>query len=139
LSLLRLHAVSRRPRRQNTLLQYWSENIVLVELPDGPQTGAELDHVIHHVRDRGNCSVGVDFSNVTIVTSTALATLLRLNTLLDTCGQRLLLCGVGHATRGITSVTGLDDVFQIVDNRFDALTRLQTLPGSATASAEMMH
>lgn len=120
-------------------MQHWSENIVLVELPEGPQTGADLDHVIRHVCDRGNCSVVMDFTNVTILTSTALATLLRLNTLLDTCGQRLLLCGVGHATRGIISVTGLDDVFQIVDNRFDALTRVQTLPGSATASAETRH
>lgn len=117
-------------------MQHWSENIVLVELPEAPQTGAELDHVIRHVCDQGNCSVVLDFSHVTILTSTSLATLLRLNTLLDSCGQRLLLCGLGPATRGIISVTGLDDVFQILDNRFDALTSLQTLPGSATASAQ---
>jgi anti-anti-sigma factor len=120
-------------------LQEWSESIVLVELPGEPQTREELDHGIRHVRDRGNCDVVIDFSNVTIMTSASLAVLLRLKKLLEDCGQRLSLCCVGPATRGIFSVTGLDGFFEIFDDRFDALAKVQSLPHGEAASAKKIY
>lgn len=109
-------------------IQDWSENMVLVELPGEPQTSKELENVVRHVRDRADCGVVADFSEVTILTSSSLAALLRLRKLLDGCEQPLVLCGVGQATRGIISVTGLDGVFDIVEDRFDALARAQAVP-----------
>ncbi len=117
-------------------IEKWSENIVLVELPCEPQTREELNRVIRHVCDRGNCDVMIDFSNVTIMTSASLAVLLRLKKLLEDCRQRLSLCCVALTTRGIFSVTGLDDFFEIFDDRFDALATVQALPGSPTSSGE---
>ena len=113
-------------------IQDWSENVTLVELQAEPGTGEQVEEVIRHVRDRGNCGVVMDFSNVTILTSTSLAGLLRLRKLLDDCGQRLLLCSVGSGTKGIISVTGLDDVFEIMDDRFDALATVEAQPNSPT-------
>jgi anti-anti-sigma factor len=117
-------------------VQEWSENIVLVELPGEPQTREELNHGIRHVRERGNCDVVIDFSNVTIMTSASLAALLRLKKLLEGPGQRLLLCCVGPTTRGIFSVTGLDGFFEIFDDRFDALATVQSLPQGEAPSAK---
>ncbi|UCD50571.1 MAG: STAS domain-containing protein [Phycisphaerales bacterium] len=116
-------------------IQDWSENVISVDLRAEPETREQIDKVIHQVRDRGNCGVVMDFSNVTILTSTSLAALLRLRKLLGDCGQRLLLCSVSSATKGVISVTGLDGVFEIVDDRFDALAKVEAMPNSPVASA----
>ncbi|MHC4517624.1 MAG: STAS domain-containing protein [Planctomycetota bacterium] len=114
-------------------MQVWPEGVVLVELTGESETGEELENVICYVQDRGNCDVVVDFSNVTILTSRSLAPLLRLRDLLGRCGKRLLLCCVDRAATGIFSVTALDGVFEIVNDRIHALTTVQALPDSLTA------
>ena len=108
----------------------WSENTILVELACEPQTREELHCVIQEVRKRGDCDVVVDFSAVTILTSASLAVLLRLKKLLDDCGRRLSLCCVSPSTQGILSIIGLDDFFEIFDDRFDALATLQAIPAA---------
>ena len=45
-------------------IQNWSENIVLVDLPQEPQIGDELTSVTEIVRDRGDCDVVLDFSSI---------------------------------------------------------------------------
>lgn len=106
-------------------IQNWSENIVLVDLPPEPQIGDELKTVTEIVRDRGDCEVVVDFSSVDIITSSSLSALLKLRKLLADCGHRLIFCGVAAATKGVFTVTGLDGVFEIVDDKFIALASLQ--------------
>lgn len=117
-------------------IQDWSENVISVDLRPEPQTRDQIEEVIHQARDRGNCGVVMDFTSVTILTSTSLAALLRLRKLLSDCGQRLVLCAVGSATKGVISVTGLDGVFEIVDDRFAALAKVEALPNSPVAAAE---
>lgn len=106
----------------------WSENVLLAELASEPEVREEIESVVREVRDRGDCDVVMDLSNVNILTSTSLASLLRLRTLLESCGQRLLLCCIDHTTRGIFSVTGLDDAFEMMDSQSDALTSIQAEP-----------
>ncbi|MHC4913194.1 MAG: STAS domain-containing protein [Planctomycetota bacterium] len=76
-------------------------------------------------RDRGDCDVVVDFSNVDIVTSSSLSKLLKLRKLLADCGHRLVFCNVAAATRGIFTVTGLDGIFELAEDKFVALASLQ--------------
>ncbi|MEN6424525.1 MAG: STAS domain-containing protein [Phycisphaerales bacterium] len=109
-------------------IETWSENTVLVGLPGEPQSRDELNRVIQYVRARGDCDVVLDFSDVTIMTSASLASVLRLKKLLEDNARRLSLCCVSHATRGIISVTGLDGFFEIFDDRFDALAAVQVVP-----------
>jgi len=116
-------------------IQDWSENVISVDLRPEPQTRDQIEEVIHQVRDKGNCGVVMDFTGVTILTSTSLAALLRLRKLLTDCGQRLVLCSVGSATKGVISVTGLDGVFEIVDDRFDALAKVEAMPDNSVASS----
>jgi len=106
-------------------IQNWSEDIVLVELAQEPQTGDELKAVTEIVRDRGDCDVVIDFSNVDIVTSSSLSKLLKLRKLLADCGHRLVFCNVAAATKGIFTVTGLDGIFELADDKFVALASLQ--------------
>jgi anti-anti-sigma factor len=106
-------------------IQNWSENIVLVDLPQEPEMANELKSVTEIVRDRGDCEVVIDFSNVDIVTSSSLSKLLKLRKMLADCGHRLVFCSVAAATRGIFTVTGLDGIFELADDKFVALAGLQ--------------
>ncbi len=106
-------------------IQNWSENIILVELPQEPQMRDELKAVTDIVRDRGDCDVLLDFSSIDIVTSSSLSALLKLRKLLTDCGHRFIFCNVAAATKGIFTVTGLDGVFEVVDDKFVALAALQ--------------
>ncbi|MHC4423525.1 MAG: STAS domain-containing protein [Planctomycetota bacterium] len=106
-------------------IQNWSEDVVLIDLPQEPQMGEELKTVTGIVRDRGNCDVVIDFSEVDIVTSSSLSKLLKLRKLLTDCGHKLVFCNVAAATKGIFTVTGLDGVFELVDDKFVALASLQ--------------
>jgi len=106
-------------------IQNWSEEIVLVDLPPEPEMGEELKTVTQIARDRGDCEVVVDFSKVDIITSSSLSKLLRLKKLMTDCNHRLIFCNVAPATKGIFTVTGLDGIFEIVDDKFVALAGLQ--------------
>ena len=109
-------------------IQNWSEDIILVDLPGEPETGDELKTVIEMVRDRGDCDVVMDFSSVDIVTSSSLSKVLKLRKLLGDCGHRLVFCSVAPATKGIFTVTGLDGIFEIAEDKFVALASLQMVP-----------
>ncbi len=106
-------------------IQNWSEDIILVDLPQEPDMGEELKSVTEISRDRGDCDVVVDFSSVDIVTSSSLSKLLKLRKLLADCGHRLVFCNVAAATRGIFTVTGLDGIFELAEDKFVALASLQ--------------
>ena len=106
-------------------IQNWSEEIILVDLPQEPEMGDELKTVTEMVRDRGNCEVVVDFCSVDIITSSSISKLLKLRKLLADCGHRLIFCSVAAATRGIFTVTGLDGIFEFADDKFVALASLQ--------------
>lgn len=106
-------------------IQNWSDDVILVDLPQEPHMGEELKTVTGIVRDRGNCDVVIDFSSVDIVTSSSLSKLLKLRKLLADCSHKLVFCNVAAATKGIFTVTGLDGVFELVDDKFVALASLQ--------------
>ena len=106
-------------------IQDWSEDIILVELPVEPALRDELNAVTEIVRDRGNCDVVVDFSNVDIITSSSISSLLKLRKLLTDCEQRLIFCNVAPGTKGVFKVTGIDEIFDFVDDKFLALAGLQ--------------
>ena len=106
-------------------IQNWSEDVILVDLPTEPEMGEELVNIISMVRDRGDCDVVIDFSEVDIVTSSSLSKMLKLRKLLADCGHKLLFCSVAPATKGVFTVTGLDGVFEFADDKFVALASLQ--------------
>ena len=106
-------------------IQNWSEDVVLVDLPVEPQLNDDLRATIEIVRDRGNCDVVVDFSHVDIVTSSSISALLKLQKMLTDCKCKLILCNVAAATRSIFLVTGIEEIFEFVENKFLALASLQ--------------
>jgi len=106
-------------------IQNWSETVVLVDLPAEPQIGDELKTVTEIVCDKGDIDVVIDFSSVDIITSSSISALLKLRKLLTDCERRLVFCNVPAATKGVFTVTGINEIFEFVDDKFIALASLQ--------------
>jgi len=106
-------------------IQNWSENIILVNLAQEPDMSEELRTVCEIISEGRNCDVAVDFSGVDIITSSSIAKLLRLRKLLISNKSQLILCGLKSQTKNIFLVTGLDGVFEFVNDKFIALASLQ--------------
>ena len=105
--------------------QNWSDDVILVDLPREPRMRGELKTLIEIVRDRGDCDVVMDFSNVDIITSSSLSKLLKLRKLMMDWNHQLIFCNVAPATKGIFAVTGLEGIFKVVEDKFVALAGLQ--------------
>lgn len=106
-------------------IQDWSENVLLVTVTPEPDMCDELKMVTDIVRQKKKSSVVMDFSDVDIVTSSSLAQMLRLQKTLDDLDLQCIVCGMSKRTKSIFEVTGLDKVFEFVEDKFTALTGLQ--------------
>ena len=105
-------------------IQDWSEDTILVDLPQEPEMGNELETIMGMVHDRGGCEVVIDFSDVDIITSSSLSKLLKLRKILDDFDHKLTLCSVAAATKGIFMITGLDCFFEFADNKSEVLSSI---------------
>jgi anti-sigma B factor antagonist len=105
----------------------WSEDVILVDLSRELEKQNELQTVIETVRNRGDCDVVIDFSDVDVVGGACLAALLEVRRLLNDCGHRLTLCSVAPATKGVFTVARLDHSFEFAEDRFAALASLQMI------------
>ncbi|MEN8127459.1 MAG: STAS domain-containing protein [Planctomycetota bacterium] len=106
-------------------IQNWSENVVLVNLAKEPDMGEELQTVIDMIAEDAEQNVVVDFADVDIVTSSSIAKLLKLRKVLHDNSRTFLFSSVSPKTRSIFNVTGLDSVFEFIDDQFIALASLQ--------------
>ncbi|MCP4609664.1 MAG: hypothetical protein GY845_13215 [Planctomycetes bacterium] len=99
----------------------WSEDIIIVKLPVEPQTSEELQAVTKIALDRPDCDLIMDFSNVEEASCLSLCILMKLHKILTDHGQRLILCNVTAATRGILHTYAFDRIFEVVSDTQVAL------------------
>ena len=106
-------------------IENWSEEIMLVDLVKEPDMGNELQTVIGLVTSESKFNVVVDFSEVNIVSSSSIAKLLKLRKVLKEGGNHLVISSVTPSTMRIFDITGLNSVFDFVEDKFVALAGLQ--------------
>lgn len=106
-------------------IYHWSEDVILVDLPEALDKHDELQTVIAILRSEGACDVVVDFSHVQVVGGAWLARLQKIQRLVNEGGHKLTLCNVAPATRGIFTIARLDDLFEFAEDRFAALASPQ--------------
>ena len=99
--------------------------MILVNLAIEPDMGDELQTVIDLVAENTMQDVVVDFVDTNIITSSSIAKLLKLRKVLHDNGRTLVFCSVCPKTRSIFNVTGLESVFDFMDDQFIALASLQ--------------
>jgi anti-anti-sigma regulatory factor len=105
----------------------WSEDVILVDLPEELNKHDELQTVLGMLGDGGARDVVVDFSHVRVVGGAWLARLRKIARLANECGRKLTLCSVAPATRGVFTIARLDDLFEFAEDRFAALATLQMI------------
>ncbi|MHC4294434.1 MAG: STAS domain-containing protein [Planctomycetota bacterium] len=105
-------------------IQKWSDNITVVELNDDPQFADDLTTLMEGVEDTAS-DVVLNFSAVSFINSSNVASLLRLRKQLVNLERRLVLCGVNTQVWGVFLVTGLDKIFEFTNDISTALATLQ--------------
>ncbi len=103
----------------------WSEDVILVDLPEALDKHNELQTVIRKLRQEGPHDVVVDFSHVPVVGSAWLTPLLKIQRLLKESGHKLTLCSVPPATRGVFIIARLDHLFEFAEDTFTLLASPQ--------------
>ncbi|MDO8632509.1 MAG: STAS domain-containing protein [Phycisphaerales bacterium] len=106
-------------------IEYWSENIVVVELQEDPTFTDDLASVIEQTAERNDVDVVLDFAGVNYVNSSNIAKLLKLRKRLINNKRRLVLCGIDTNVWGLFLVTGLDKVFEFADSVATGLASVQ--------------
>ncbi|TWT44071.1 hypothetical protein RAS1_04770 [Phycisphaerae bacterium RAS1] len=107
-------------------VEQWSDTIVLGELQDDPQFTDDLQGVIDQCTDNNRLNVLLNLGGVSYLNSSNIAKLLKLRKLLTITNQRKLkLCGVNTHVWGVFLVTGLDRIFDFVDDVPSGLAALQ--------------
>ncbi len=106
-------------------IQNWSEDVILINLATEPDMGDELQTVIDLVAENTMQDVVVDFVDTDIITSSSIAKLLKLRKVLHDNSRTLVFSSVPPKTRSIFNVTGLESVFDFMDDQFIALASLQ--------------
>ena len=102
-----------------------ADKVLFAVLPKEPQLNKELEAINETVSNNGNFDVVIDFTRVEILTSSSISNLVILRNLLHERGHQLILCNVALPTRGLLNVVGLDSFFNLVEDKFAALARLQ--------------
>jgi len=106
-------------------IEQWSENIVLVNLAKEPELGEDLQATVSLVTENPDCYVAIDFSDVQILTSSSIAKMLKLRKIVRDNGRNLVLSSVSRRTKEIFVITGIDSVFEFVEDKTFALASLQ--------------
>jgi len=108
-------------------IEHWSNEIVIVHLPQEPEMSDELTAITEFVSERENYDVVVDFSSVDNVTSSDFLKLLKLCQITARGGRRLVLCNIDPTTEDMLSITGLADVFELTCDKSTALATLEMI------------
>ncbi len=105
-------------------IQKWSDKITVVELADDPQFAEDLSSLMDALADEPT-DVVLNLSAVTFINSSNVSRLLRLRKLMQSSQRRLILSGVNSQVWGIFLVTGLDKIYEFINDVSSALATLQ--------------
>ncbi len=107
-------------------VENWSDNVLLGELADDPQFTDDLAAAVETCTAKPGTDVLMNFSNVNYLNSSNIARLLKLRKLVMITNQRRLkICGINTHVWGVFLVTGLDKIFEFVDDVPSGLAALQ--------------
>ena len=107
-------------------VQQWSESVALGELSDDPQFTDDLSAIVELCTRDPRQDVLLSLNGVNYLNSSNIAQLLKLRKLVTVTNQRRLkLAGVNTQVWGVFLVTGLDRIFDFVDDVPSGLASLQ--------------
>ncbi len=107
-------------------VEQWSESVLLGELSDDPQFSDDITALIEQCTANSKLDVVLNFQGINYLNSSNIAKLLKLRKLVTLNNQRKLkICGINNHVWGVFLVTGLDRIFDFVDDVASGLASLQ--------------
>jgi anti-anti-sigma factor len=107
-------------------IEQWSETVILAELGDDPQLTDDLVTIIDQCTQDPRQDVLLNMGGANYLNSSNIAKLLKLRKLVTITNQRRLkLAAVNTRIWGVFLVTGLDRIFDFVDDVPSGLAALQ--------------
>jgi len=105
-------------------IEHLPENVLFVFLQE-PQLRHELISVNEMLSDGCTCDLIIDFSNVELMTSEGISSLIILERLLKSYGHKIVLCAVSSNNKQILERTGIQPLFEFADDESAALQSIQ--------------
>lgn len=102
-------------------IRWLERDIVFASLSAEQLAEREVSSLWKHLSEREAVHVVIDLAKMEILTSPAIGRLLLLRKLQAERGSMMLLCGVRLATKCILRIAGLQDVFECVQDKSEAL------------------
>jgi anti-anti-sigma factor len=107
-------------------VEQWSESVLLGELSDDPAFTDDLSSIVEQCSNNSRMDALLNFGGVNYLNSSNIAKLLKLRQVVTISNQRKLkLCGINTHVWGVFLVTGLDKIFDFVDDVPSGLAALQ--------------
>jgi len=99
--------------------------LIFIHLSREPQAQYELEVINEIVSCRDDCNVVISLYQVEMLTSLSLRSLIQLHNLLSEQGRMLVLCRAGSIIRDVFGKVGFDNIFNLVDDAYSALTVIE--------------
>ncbi len=107
-------------------VQQWSDDVLLADLGDDPHFSDDLTALVDQCTQNPRLDVLLNFANVTYLNSSNIAKLLKLRKVVQIGNERKLkLAGISRHVWGLFLVTGLDRIFDTVEDVPTGLALLQ--------------
>tara|TARA_B100000579_G_scaffold416840_1_gene412836 strand:- start:177 stop:512 length:336 start_codon:yes stop_codon:yes gene_type:complete len=104
-------------------LNQWSDEILILELCDEPDFSEDTDSLLTKLRsdEAINFNVIIDLQQVSKLNSSNLGALVEIKKLLQARGKRMVVCNISDAIWSTMLATGLDQVFEFIEDTTTAL------------------
>jgi len=104
-------------------LNQWDDNILILELLNEPDFSEDTDSLILKLQSENEtCSnVIIDLQNVSTLNSSNLGALIEIKKLLETKDKRMVICNISDSIWSTMLATGLDQVFEFIEDTTTAL------------------
>lgn len=106
-------------------IEDYVEDVLLVILPPEPRMGSELDEVTEMVSEGCNKDIMIDFSDVEMLISETICTLMILDKYLCASDNKLVLYNASEEIMHIFRRTGLETVFTFAEDEYGAIQEVR--------------
>ena len=108
------------------VIQNWSDKIIMADLADDPELTDDLVALAERLEQEPKDTL-INFAAVRFLNSSNISRLLKLRKIILDSNKRLCLCGIVIQVWGVFLLTGLDSLFDVVEDTSTALASLQII------------
>jgi len=107
-------------------LNQWDENILILELQDEPDFSEDTEALLMKLNKQDAMSphIVIDLQNIDKLHSLNLGAFIEINSLQQTKKRRMIICNVSDSVWSTMLATGLDQVFEFIEDTTTALASL---------------